>query len=211
MTTTIVLTSIMAGAVISLLRAVRVGDRTQEVFSKTAASAAFVVLGALRWSTGDTVGAWLVVGLALCAVGDLCLLWKRSFDAGLIAFLLGHIAYVVGFCEALPMRGWPLWILVPLAIAGGAATRWLWPHLGRRRLPVILYIIAISVMAWGGVSTLVRNMLPWTATAGAFLFYLSDLLVARHRFVQASYLNRALGLPTYYLGQLLLAITITAG
>ncbi len=61
------------------------------------------------------------------------------------------------------------------------------------------------------MSTLVRNALPWTAAAGALLFYLSDLMVARQRFVQASYLNRAFGLPTYYLGQLLLAMTIRAG
>jgi uncharacterized membrane protein YhhN len=210
-TTTIVLGSIMAGAVISLLRAVRVGDRTQEVFSKTAASAALVLLGALRWSTGDIVGAWLVVGLALCAAGDLCLLWKRSFDAGLICFLLGHLTYVFGFCAALPMRQWSLLISVPLVVGGFAASRWLWPHLDGRRLVVLLYIAVISVVAWGGVSTLVRNALPWTAGAGAFLFYLSDLMVARQRFVQASFLNRAFGLPTYYLGQLLLALTIRAG
>jgi uncharacterized membrane protein YhhN len=181
------------------------------VFSKTAASAAFLALGALRLSTGDTVGAWFVAGLALCAAGDLCLLSDRSFDVGLMTFLLGHIAYGVGYGVALPMRQWPLWILVPLVVAGGAAARWLWPHLGRRRLPVLLYITAISVMVWGGVSTLVRNALAWTAGAGAFLFYLSDLMVARQRFVQASYLNRAFGLPTYYLGQLLLALTIRAG
>jgi uncharacterized membrane protein YhhN len=210
MTSTIVLASIMAGAVISLLRAVRVEDQTQQVLSKTTASAAFVVLGIVRWSTGDLVGAWIIAGLALSATGDLCLLWDRSFDAGLISFLLGHLAYIVGYWVALPMRQWPLVTLVPLAVAGLAASRWLWPHLGRRGLPVLLYIIAISVMVWGGVSTVVGGELPWTAAAGASLFYLSDLLVARHRFVHATFLNRALGLPTYYLGQVLLALTIGA-
>jgi len=56
-----------------------------------------------------------------------------------------------------------------------------------------------------------KDALPWTAAAGAALFYLSDLAVARQRFVHEDFINRALGLPTYYLGQLLLALTVGAG
>jgi hypothetical protein len=63
-------------------------------------------------------------------------------------------------------------------------------------------------MVWGGISAFTRGVLPWTAAAGAILFYVSDLAVARHRFIQRSFINRALGLPIYYLGQLLLALTI---
>jgi len=211
MLSTVVLASIMAGAVISLLRAIRVEDRIQEVFSKTAASAAFVILGAVRWSSGDIVGGWLVGGLALCAVGDVLLLGDRTFDVGLMTFLLGHVLYVAGFHAALPVGRWSLLVLAPLLIVSGGATRWLWPHLGRRRFSVLAYIAVISVMMWGGISAFTEGALPWTAAAGALLFYLSDLAVARQRFVQRSFINRALGLPTYYLGQLLLALTIGAG
>ena len=73
---------------------------------------------------------------------------------------------------------------------------------------MLLYIAAISLMVWGAASTLLREALPWTAAAGAGLFYLSDLAVARHRFVRPAFVNRALGLPAYYVGQLLLAFTI---
>jgi uncharacterized membrane protein YhhN len=210
MLSTVVLASIMAGAVISLLRAVRVGDRTQEVFSKTAASVAFVVLGALKLSNGDSVGGWIVAGLALCAVGDVLLLGKRTFDIGLVTFLLGHVCYVAGFHAALPIGRWSLLVLAPVLIASGGAGRWLWPHLGQRRFSVLAYIVVISMMVWGGVSAFAEGALPWTAAAGAVLFYLSDLAVARHRFVQKSFINRAIGLPTYYLGQLLLALTTGA-
>ena len=208
MTTTVVLASIMAASVASLLRAIRVGDRRLEIISKTAASAAFVALGLARWSPGDAIGAWLIAGLALGAAGDLCLLRDRSFDVGLISFLLGHLAYVAGFHTALPGADWPLVILAPLALAGGSALAWLWPHLGRRRIPVIAYIVTITVMVWGGISVSLAGALPWTAATGAVLFYLSDLAVARHRFVHESFTNRALGLPVYYAGQLLLALTI---
>ncbi len=207
---TVILASVMAAAVASLLRAVRIGDRTLEIISKTTASAVFVMLGLARWSPGDAVGAWLIAGLVLCAAGDICLLWDRSFDLGLISFLLGHLAYVIGFVVALPVRDWPLPFLVPLVFAGGAASRWLWPHLGRRRIPVVAYVVSITAMVWGGVSVSWAGALPWTAATGAILFYLSDLAVARHRFVHESFVNRAIGLPTYYLGQLLLALTIGA-
>jgi uncharacterized membrane protein YhhN len=207
---TVVLASIMAGAAISLLRAIRVEDRIQEVLSKTAASATFVVLGAIRWSNGDIVGGWLVAGLALCAVGDVLLLRDRTFDVGLVAFLFGHVLYIAGFHAALPATRWSWLVLAPLVIVSGGAARWLWPHLGSRRISVLAYVVVISVMVWGGVSVFTAGVLPWTAAAGALLFYLSDLAVARHRFVHQSFVNRALGLPTYYVGQLLLALTVGA-
>jgi len=208
MLTTVILSSVMTASVVSLLWAIRFGDRVLEVVSKIAASAAFVALGFARWSPGDAVGTWLLAGLVLCAVGDFCLLYDRSFDLGLISFLLGHLVYVAGFREALPMGGWPIFGLVPLLLVGVAALFWLWPHLGRRRAPVSAYIAAITVMVWGGVSATAANALPWLAAAGAILFYLSDLAVARQRFVHRSFINRVFGLPTYYGGQLLLALII---
>jgi hypothetical protein len=44
--------------------------------------------------------------------------------------------------------------------------------------------------------------------AGALLFYLSDLLVARDRFVRPGIVNRVVGLPLYYAAQLLLASAV---
>jgi uncharacterized membrane protein YhhN len=208
MISTVIFASVMAGAVASLLRAVRVADRAQEVISKTAASLTFVVLGFTRWSAGDAVGGWLLSGLVLCAIGDVLLLGRRSFDAGLLSFLFGHALYIFAFHTALPVTVWPAAASVPLVVAAVSVIAWLWPHLGRRRATVTVYIVVISLMVWGGFSTAWARTLPWTAAAGALLFYLSDLAVARHRFVRLAFANRAVGLPLYYGGQLLLALTI---
>ena len=43
----------------------------------------------------------------------------------------------------------------------------------------------------------------------AVIFYLSDIAVARERFVTSSVTNRLLGLPAYYGAQLLFGVTIT--
>jgi len=43
---------------------------------------------------------------------------------------------------------------------------------------------------------------------GAVSFYLSDLFVARDRFLKSEFTNRLIGLPLYYCGQFLLAFSV---
>ena len=69
----------------------------------------------------------------------------------------------------------------------------------------------LSAMVACACSVFERGDLPWEARimvmAGAITFYLSDVFVARDRFVKNEFLNRALGLPTYYTAQFLLAFS----
>jgi uncharacterized membrane protein YhhN len=198
----------IAGAVGSLLVAIRGRDRSLELFSKAAASAGFVGLGLLRWSPSDGVDRWLVIGLALCAVGDLFLLGRRGFLAGIAAFLAGHLAYLVAFSLAVPWESWSTPVLALVACAGGWSLWWLLPRTGRLRIPVTAYIVAISAMVWGALSASLSGCLTWTVGAGGILFLLSDLAVARHRFVKEEFLNRGIGLPLYYAAQILIALGI---
>jgi len=72
------------------------------------------------------------------------------------------------------------------------------------RLPVFAYVAVISTMlvaAAGAASALSRPDI----FVGALLFYLSDLSVARDRFVDPSFWNGAWGLPCYFFAQLILA------
>lgn len=170
---------------------------------KATASGGFLavaVLGGLEGRYARLVAA----GLVLSAAGDVLLLWKARgpFLAGLSSFLLAHAAYAAAFAPAAAIS--PV-AAVALAAAAAAIVRWLWPHLGEMRLPVLVYAAAISVMlllALGVASPLVR----W----GALLFYLSDLAVARDRFVRPGFANRVVGLPLYYAGQVLLALSVRA-
>ena len=204
----VILISVIVGAVAGLLRGIRVGDREAEVVSKTAASLAFVVLGALGWQSGNAVATWLVVGLALCAAGDVLLIWDRTFDLGLLSFLLGHVAYVAAFHAAAPVTEWTRWILLSIALASFGALAWLWPHLGRRRISVGAYVLVITLMVWGALAVTTGGFLGWKVAVGAVLFYLSDLTVARDRFVQSDFINRGIGLPMYYAAQILIALSV---
>jgi uncharacterized membrane protein YhhN len=204
----IILISMICGGVASLLWAIRVRDRELEVISKSFSSLAFVILGALAWQRGDPIATWLVVGLVLCAAGDVLLIWDRSFDIGLISFLLGHVAYVAAFHTAMPVFDWSRWILLPIALASICALAWLWRHLGRRRISVSAYVAVITIMVWGALAVTTRGIMGWPMAVGAVLFYLSDLTVARDRFVQSDFLNRAVGLPMYYAAQILIALSV---
>ena len=204
----VILISVIAGAVASLLRATRLDDREAVVVSKSTASLGFVILGALAWQSGNPIATWLVVGLVLCAAGDVLLIWDRSFDFGLISFLLGHVAYVAAFHTAVPIADWTRWMLLPISLASAGALAWMWPHLGRRRISVSAYVVVITIMVWGALAVTTKSILGWPIAVGAVLFYLSDLTVARDRFVQSDFLNRAVGLPMYYAAQILIALSV---
>ncbi len=199
----------MVFAVLISLWGERYQNRVLGGAGKTVASLLFVLLGGLRWQAGDGFATWLLVGLVLALLGDVLLLGEGTFDAGLGAFLLAHLAYALAFHQALAIARWPFEVLLPMAVIAAAAILWLWPRLGRQKLPVTLYLVAITVMGWGALAATLAQAVLWTAAPGAVLFLISDLTVARNRFVQPGFINRALGRPLYYLGQVLLALTIT--
>lgn len=205
MTLAVALTVGCAVAVAALLAAEHGKHDRARLIAKSIAAACFVALGALR-ADGSGYAQLVVAGLALGAAGDVALVFpgKRAFLAGLGLFLLGHLAYVAAFAELAPARDWlqPI-AAVPLACGAGALV-WLWPRLdGKMRGPVVCYVAVISAMVVGALAVGTSIII-----AAAGLFFASDLAVARHRFVRASFVNKAWGLPAYFAGQLLFAYSI---
>jgi uncharacterized membrane protein YhhN len=170
---------------------------------KLGASLGFVAL-ALSLGIDSGFDRLVLAALILSLVGDALLLSaaRPMFLGGLVAFLLAHVAYAVAFLSRGDIPPWPLPLL---ALGVGLVLRWLWPHLGSMKGPVVAYCLVISAMLWlalGVPSALVR----W----GAALFYVSDLTVARDRFVRPAFANRLVGLPLYYAAQVLLALSAGA-
>jgi uncharacterized membrane protein YhhN len=188
------------------------------VIAKLTASAAFVAVGALAAGgrRGD-VDRLILAGLALGALGDACLLGGgRWFLAGLVAFLAGHLAYVAGMAEITPAGHWlaaaGAWAAIPAAL-GAIVLAWLWPRLGRMRGPVIAYVVTITVMVIAAIAVARGTTIPapnrLRLLIGASLFFVSDLAVARDRFVTREFANKLYGLPAYYAGQLFIAWTLS--
>jgi len=180
--------------------------------SKPVASAGFLLtaFAAGAWST--SYGRVLFVALAFCFVGDLFLLpgSRRAFVAGLGSFFVGHAMLAVAFFARGIDRHWLAAALALLLPASWLVIRWLSPHLhGPMRVAVPLYIAAIVAMGSTAAGSF-GAMSDWRILAGAVLFQLSDLAVARNRFVEHATINRVIGLPLYYAAQLLLAASVAA-
>jgi uncharacterized membrane protein YhhN len=199
-----------AALVGALLVAERRGARAAVLVAKPLASAGFVAMALVRGAAGTGYGRLVLAAVALGWLGDVLLIpkgAKRAFALGLASFLLGHVAFAAAFL----VRGAdPAWLAGGALSAGALAApvlRWLAPHVpAALAAPVRAYVAAIAAMlacaagAFGAAGDA-------ALLAGALGFALSDLAVARERFVAAGFANPLFGLPLYYASQLLLAWT----
>ena len=199
----------LGGVVVVLLVAAEASETRARLVAKPAASTCFLAVALALGATDTWYGTWVLVALALSAVGDVALLGTSSpaFLGGLVSFLLGHLAYGVAFVargiDAVPT----VVAVVALAVPFAVLLRWLLPHAGSMRVPVTVYALVISLMVAGAVGTVAGEGDARIAIAAA-AFYVSDLAVARNRFVAPGPANRVWGLPLYYGAQFLFAWTV---
>lgn len=183
-----------------------------------------VALLAWLWTIGGLGGqlGWFAAGLLLSMAGDIFLMLPREqFIAGLVSFLLAHIAYLVGLNETLPpINLASVAIMLLIGLAGGNLFKRINQGLKSRGLeklapPVLLYSIVISLMLFSALITLVRpedqagGWMPGPAilvSAGALLFFLSDSFLAWNKFVEPLPYGRLRVIITYHLGQGLIAL-----
>ena len=173
---------------------------------KMVAASAFIAVALAVGALDTTFGRIMLVGLALSWFGDLFLTFygRSPFVAGLAAFLGGHVAYVIAFLN----RGTDdsLWLFGAAVVGAAVAVgSWLMPTVPKElKGPVIAYIATISLMVATAGSTNTVDA-DWRIPIGATAFYVSDIFVARDRFAAPGLINRYVGLPLYFGGQLMLA------
>lgn len=175
---------------------------------KTIAISALAPLPLLNLWDGPTFALFaLVLALGFGSLGDFYLSLKNDsiyFKRGLIAFLVGHIFYLIvmvphiGTPSALQLTG-----MVALAAISGGTCIWLTPKLGNYKVPVWAYMGVISAMA------LVALTMPSPLTGlGALLFVFSDAIIAINRFARPVPARGPIVWITYYVGQWLLGISL---
>jgi len=152
----------------------------------------------------------VLVGLACSIAGDVFLMLPRDrFLPGVVSFLLAHLAYLVAFTAGVRFGAAPLRLL-PFAALGITMLALLWPRLGSMRLPVVVYLVVIVMMAWQATSRAVvlESRGALLAAIGATLFVISDSALALNRFHRPFPAAQAVILPTYYAAQVLIAWSI---
>jgi uncharacterized membrane protein YhhN len=174
------------------------------------------LLAAIAFAEGEGGAYGHLVGTALIAsmAGDILLLSHSRFVAGLLCFLVAHLLYIRAFAPDAVIDGWAAALLVPFVGFALLVLRRLWPHLGRRRAPVCVYVAVITTMGWlATLRALGGEVAPESglcAMAGAFAFMASDATLAIDRFAQPLRGAQAVVMGTYYTAQVLLTLSAVA-
>lgn len=198
--------------------AVHVGSKRVEYLAKPGCMV-FLIAAALVMDPADGAARTaLVVALVLSTAGDVFLMLPgrepgsdgpNLFIAGLAAFLLAHVAYVVGFVlDGVELRRMLLGLVVLVLLAGFAMRPILRGVRGGPEAemfgPVAAYIGVISAMVVTAFGT--GGIL---APLGAVLFATSDSLIALGRFVKPRGWFPMTIIITYHLAQALLTVSFT--
>jgi uncharacterized membrane protein YhhN len=182
--------------------------------TKTILSLLFIVAAVSQVRLLQPYTLLVIVGLLFCLGGDvfLAIPRERMFLFGLISFLIGHVCYVGAFFWIAHINRFTLAGAIVAVIFSSMIYIWLKPHLGAMKKPVIVYILVISLMLCGAWSVMDASFQSFFGRLlvfiGAFSFYVSDIFVARDRFVKTSFVNRLFGLPLYYAGQFMIAFSV---
>jgi len=189
-------------------------DRMPLLITKSILSLLFVITALLQPHPVPVYYHYLLVGLIFCLIGDVCLglPQEKAFRAGLVAFLIGHVLYIFSFSSLIPIPNWFSPMLFIIFGISAFIFFWLRPHLKSMLIPVLLYILVITIMASGAWTVFWKSSYQFSGRAlilvGSFCFYFSDVFVARNKFIKEEYRNRLFGLPLYYTGQFLLAFSV---
>ncbi len=173
--------------------------------------AAAVSLPEAELTDGSATARWMFVAALVCSLaGDVFLMLdEKLFIGGLIAFLLGHVMYIIGLLQLditppLLMVG-TLLVLVAAAVIGSRVVRGAQEQDARLGVPVAIYMAVISFMVVAAIGT----ALPF-AIAGALLFYASDGVLGWNRFVEKLPHGRLIVMTTYHLGQVGLVLALAS-
>jgi uncharacterized membrane protein YhhN len=178
---------------------------------KPAAMAAIILIALVRSPVfPPRYQTFIVAGLSASLLGDIfMMLRKKRFTEGLACFLVAHGLYIAAFLATMRPRV-ELPTALPLIFYAMIMMRVLFPHAGRIKAPLAVYIMAITIMAALGMDRFIRmgGTPAFEAFAGAVLFMVSDSILAVNRFVRKVPAAQPLILGTYFLAQWLFAMSV---
>ena len=188
------------------------------VLLKGFASLCFVILGILC-STGTSTARLILIGLIFGCIADVLLNLRRLsatkgqliFLVGILVFLSGHIVYLAAI---LPMcRNWILCFIIGATLTALLMV-WIFKRISAKKVFKIFgvfYIGAIMILNSTAIGNLITSPAAFTAifAVGAVLFLVSDVVLILNTFgSESKYSLRIVNIVLYYIGQLLIALSL---
>jgi uncharacterized membrane protein YhhN len=191
-----------------------------ELAAKPAVLVALTAAAATLHTPVPAVRGWFLPALLFCLAGDVFLMLPRQksidFQAGLGAFLVAHVLFLIGLAQGTAKLSTTLIaFVVLLLVAGGPAAIVLRSILrGDERalaVPVVAYMLALLTMAAAGWSAGL-NPTPYGRNAwlcaGVTLFVASDTLLALDKFVRPIRRGQLAVHVTYHLAVAAMVISL---
>jgi uncharacterized membrane protein YhhN len=136
---------------------------------------------------------FILIALVFAFVGDVFLMWserKNNFILGLVAFLLGHLCYVLLFLQnisfAADVPSWFYLIAIIYAIGAFTVMKKLRKYLGDMKVPTYIYMIVILIMSFTSLARIwVVDMMSISFIfpfIGSLLFLCSDSMLGFYTF-----------------------------
>ena len=161
-----------------------------------------------------------MAGLILGAIADVLLNLrnilkekaKLVFLVGILVFLLGHILYLTAVLPLVDHK--PAAVLTGVVLTA-LFIRWIFTKVTAEKAFKafgIVYVGAIIVLNSVALFNLIEHRTPFTVCfmIGALLFLVSDIILILNTFGKESRLRlRVVNLMLYYIGQLLIAISLS--
>ena len=174
----------------------------------------FMIIWAIQVSGLQGGMLWFCIALIFSLVGDILLMLNaRYFMLGLLAFLLAHLCFLVGFNQQPPpFTLGSILVAVLVGMSAARVLKTLKPGVmkvprGKRFLTAVLvYGSTLALMVLSALLTFFR--VEWSlpsailVSVGAVLFYTSDTLLGYDRFVKKVKHGQSLVHLTYHLGQI---------
>ena len=198
---------IVSGLVVSEYYNFKVG----EYIFKPVAALSFVFISFKLGALESGYGRLILFSLALCAVGDILLLNRKlkiSFFCGMLVFAIAHLLFSLSFIKSSTFDFASLVTFLPLIMILGCINfMYLLPRVPHKfKLFILLYGLAIFMMITSAYTFMYEQKLILIA---AIFFVLSDIFVAKDRFIKRSTKNALLITPLYFAAQGLFAFSVS--
>ena len=194
------------------------------VVLKGTASLMFVLLGIYLMPSRITMyGDFILKGLIFGMFGDILLNLRylvpkqkaaSVFGLGVLSFIVGHVFYVFALID-LGGNNILLWALLITRIIPILVILLMKKHFPFEKKYIrvfsYIYIIVVVAMFSSAIALMIVKgySIKYTSfLVGAFLFLVSDIFTVYYSFIEETRLQKALNLYTYYLAQILIALTL---
>lgn len=201
--------------VLALLVAELREDRRAQFFFKPLAALGFILLALHFGALESAYGKYILAGLVFCAAGDILLLPRESeniFKVGMLAFAIGHLNYAFaaniitnsnidyGYWLGTTVAGLAFGLFVFFRLKAKIPVKLLWP--------VGFYTFIISLMV---IRSLQTDGVSWhlAIIPAALMFAVSDIFVAKDRFLERNSKNALAITPFYFGAQAFFALSVS--